>query len=185
MILILSASPNTDGLTAHCVATAAEGIQAAGTAVEHLNLCTLALAHCRQCGNGWGTCRPDHVCCQQDTLGRLQQAIAAADGLVLVSPVYYGELAESAKAAFDRLRRCEFTRRDAGILTGKPVLAIAAAGGSGGGTQTCLASMERFIQHTYARVADLIGVTQRNRAYQLPAIRAAATTLVTSLTPIG
>jgi len=92
--------------------------------------------------------------------------------------VYWGEMSESAKAFTDRLRRCEATRGDASSLAGKPVLAVAAAGGSGGGSITCLASMERWIQHVRARVFDLIPVNRWSREYKLVAIREAARAMV-------
>jgi len=58
------------------------------------------------------------------------------------------------------------------------VIAAAAAGGSGGGMITCLASMERWIQHTRARVFDLIPVNRWSREYKLAAISAAARAMV-------
>ena len=174
MYLILSASPNIDGLTAACVDAALAGFADAGVAAKHYNLCTLSIARCRQCGNGWGQCLKEHTCVINDDLGLLQRDLAGALGLVIVTPVYYGEMAESAKCAFDRLRRCEATRGDAGALTGKPVLAVAAAGGSGGGVSSCLTSMERLSHHLRGQVADLIGITRRSRAYKLDTIRAAA-----------
>lgn len=177
MYLILSASPNIDGLTAACANAALAGFQQAGTEATHINLCTLELERCRQCGNGWGSCLHEHVCIENDDIALLQQQLAAAQGLVLVTPVYYGEMAESMKSIFDRLRRCETTRGTEGILAGKPVISVAAAGGSGGGITSCLASMERLTQHMRAQVQDLIGITQKSRAYQVETIRAAAQTL--------
>jgi len=98
--------------------------------------------------------------------------------LVLVTPVYWGEWSESAKAFTDRLRRCEATRGDESGLAGKPVIAVAAAGGSGGGTITCLLSMENWIHHVRARKFDLIPITRWTRPYKLDTIRAAARVMV-------
>ena len=100
--------------------------------------------------------------------------LAQADGYVLVTPVYWGELSESARAFTDRLRRCEATReRGKSWLFDKPVIAVAAAGGSGNGMITCLLGMERWIQHVQARVFDLIPVNRWSRDYKLAAIQAA------------
>jgi multimeric flavodoxin WrbA len=96
----------------------------------------------------------------------------------LVTPVYWGDLSESAEAFTDRLRRCEATRREASCLAGKPVLAVAAAGGSGGGMITCLHSMERWINHVRARVFDLLPVNRWSREYKLVAIQSAAYAMV-------
>jgi len=87
-------------------------------------------------------------------------------------------MSESAKALTDRLRRCEATRGEESCLAGKPVLAVAAAGGSGGGMITCLASMERWINHTRARIWDLLPVNRWSRPYKLTAIREAARVMV-------
>jgi len=175
MLLIVSASPNAAGLTAACVEAATQGSATVGSA--HLDLCKLRIERCQQCENGWGRCRREHRCIIEDDLPRLQQALAGADGLIIVSPVYYGELAESAKCAFDRLRRCEATRGEQSVLNGMPVICIAAAGGSGGGITNCLTEMERLVQHLRGQIADLIGVTQRNRGYKLDTICAAVTAL--------
>jgi hypothetical protein len=54
------------------------------------------------------------------------------------------------------------------------VIAVAAAGGSGNGTITCLLSMENWIKHVRARVFDLLPVNRWSRPYKLRAIRDAA-----------
>jgi multimeric flavodoxin WrbA len=178
-ILIISSSPNKDGLTAACAAAALEGIQAAGGAVTVIRLNDLKVGLCQACNNGWGTCQPEHRCQVEDDFQALHARVALADALVLVTPVYWGEMSESAKAFTDRLRRCEATRpRGESSLFNKPVFAMAAAGGSGGGMITCLASMERWIQHVTARVYDLIPVNRWSRVYKLTAIREAAKTMV-------
>lgn len=181
MFLIISASPNADGLTAACANAAATGLIDAGAEVQHFDLCKLALERCRQCGNGWGKCRTEHACVIEDDIVPLQAALEAAEGVILVTPVYFGEPSESFKAAFDRVRRCNFSFTDyRGRVADTPIICVAAAGGSGGGITTCLLSMERYCQHMRARVADLIGVTQRNRAYTVDKIREAAKALALS-----
>ena len=133
---------------------------------------------CQACDNGWGTCLPDHRCQTKDDFQALHARTLEADAYVLVTPVYWGEMSESAKAFTDRLRRCEATRGGESGLLGKPVIAVAAAGGSGGGLITCLLSMERWIQHVRARVYDLIPVNRWSREYKLVAIREAARAMV-------
>ncbi|MBN1978435.1 MAG: flavodoxin family protein, partial [Anaerolineae bacterium] len=78
----------------------------------------------------------------------------------------------------DRLRRCEATRGGESGLADKPVIAVAAAGGSGNGTVTCLLSMERWIQHVKGRVFDLIPVKRWTRENKLTTIREAVRTMV-------
>lgn len=172
--LVLMSSPNIDGLTAACSSAALEGLRQAGALAEEVRLNDLHINLCEACGNGWGTCQTDHRCQVLDDFQKLHDRVVHADGLVLVSPVYWGEMSESAKAFTDRLRRCEASSGKDSRLAGKPILAVAAAGGSGGGMITCLQSMERWIQHVQGRTFDLIPVNRWSKEYKLEAIRAAA-----------
>jgi multimeric flavodoxin WrbA len=179
-VLIFSSSPNENGLTAACTAAAVEGVQFAGAEAEMVNLNHLNIDMCRACENGWGTCLEEHHCESQDDFQELHAKTLQADAYVLISPVYWGEMSESAKAFTDRLRRCEATRPESGLLR-KPMVAVAAAGGSGGGMITCLASMERWIDHVKARKFDLIPVNRWSRDYKLVTIRAATEAMVKEL----
>ncbi|MEJ5311071.1 MAG: flavodoxin family protein [Anaerolineae bacterium] len=177
-VLVIQSSPNDDGLTAACAAAAAEGVREAGGIAEEIRLNTLDVGMCQACNRGWGTCQAEHACQVVDDFQALHARICHADALILITPVYWGEMSESAKALTDRLRRCEATRGEGSCLAGKPVIAVAAAGGSGNGTITCLLSMERWIQHVRARVWDLLPVNRWSRPYKLTAIRAAARAMV-------
>ncbi len=176
-VLVIHSSPNLDGLTAACAAAAAAGVRDAGGQAEEVRLNDMQVGMCRACDDGWGTCRREHVCQVLDGFRALHGRVLAADALVLVTPVYWGEMSESAKALTDRLRRCEASRGEQSGLAGKPVICVAAAGGSGGGMITCLLSMERWIQHVRARPFDLIPVNRWSRPYKLTAIRAAGRAL--------
>ena len=180
-VIVISSSPNKDGLTAACAAAAVEGVNHAGGTAEEVRLNDLQVGLCEACDNGWGTCQPDHECQVIDDFQALHARVRKADALVIVSPVYWGEMSESAKAFTDRLRRCEATLRDESHLSGKPVIAVAAAGDSGGGMITCLLSMERWIDHVRARKFDLIPVNRWSREYKLVAIREAARVMVEEL----
>ncbi|CAA7600229.1 NADPH-dependent FMN reductase [Acididesulfobacillus acetoxydans] len=177
-VMILTCSPNIEGLTAACGSAAKTGAEAAGAQVDMVNLNRLKIGHCQACGNGWGPCRNEHECQVQDDFQSLHVSMADADAFVLITPVYWGDMSESAKAFTDRLRRCEAFRNDRTFLQDKPFLAVAAAGGSGNGLTSCLTSMERFLMHVKAEKFDLIGITQRSRGYKLDTIHAAARQMV-------
>jgi len=177
-ILVFSSSPNKDGLTAACAAAAIEGVRAAGGEAAEIRLNDLNIGPCKACDEGWGTCFEAHTCQTQDDFQALHARTLEADAYVFVTPVYWGDLSESAKSFTDRLRRCEATRREASGLSGKPVIAVAAAGGSGNGMITCLASLERWVEHVRARKFDFIPVNRWSRAYKLATIRAAAQAMV-------
>jgi multimeric flavodoxin WrbA len=176
--IVISTSPNKDGLTAACAAAAAEGVRQAGGQAEGVWLNDLQVGMCEACDNGWGTCLRDHECQVEDDFQALHGRVLQAGAVVLVSPVYWGEMSESAKAFTDRLRRCEASRGEDSGLSGVPVIAVAAAGGSGNGMITCLLSMERWIDQVRARKFDLIPVNRWSREYKLVAIREAAREMV-------
>jgi multimeric flavodoxin WrbA len=177
-VLVFSSSPNTDGLTAACARAAVGGVYEAGGTAEEVRLNDHSARMCDACNNGWGTCRTEHECQVADDFQALHRKALEADALVLVTPVYWGEMSESAKAFTDRLRRCEATRGADSGLSGKRVIAVAAAGGSGNGMITCLFSMERWIEHVRARKFDFVPVNRWNRPYKLSTIREAAEAMV-------
>jgi multimeric flavodoxin WrbA len=177
MILVLWSSPNEEGLTAACARAAEKGIADAGFPCGLRKLNELGIGSCQACGNGWGTCREEHACQVLDGFQALHAEIRKADGLVAVTPVYWGDMSESAKNFFDRLRRCEALRGPQGALHGKPFLAVAAAGGSGNGTLSCLVQMERWAAHMGMRMLDGIPVKRFTREYQLDAVERAAAAL--------
>ncbi len=173
-ILIISASPNIDGLTSACAQAALEGILQAGGEAKEVRLNDLSIGSCEACDDGWGTCRAEHFCRVSDDFQSIHERMLKADAFVLVTPVYWGDLSEAMKAFTDRLRRCEALRGKESGLYQKPIMAVAAAGGSGNGMITCLASLERWIEHVHARKWDFIPVNRWSREYKLETIRAAA-----------
>jgi multimeric flavodoxin WrbA len=180
-ILIFSSSPNTDGLTAACANAALEGVLQAGGQAQEIRLNDLNIHSCEACDDGWGTCLNEHICDVLDDFQTLHERTLEADAYIFVTPVYWGDLSESMKAFSDRLRRCEASRGEDSGLYRKPVIMVAAAGGSGNGMITCLASLERWIQHVHARKWDFIPVNRWNRAYKLGTIRSAADAMTRDL----
>jgi multimeric flavodoxin WrbA len=178
-VMVVSSSPNVDGLTAACARAAVEAIKAAGHQAEEVRLKDYNICMCRACNNGWGSCREEGKCAQDDDFAALHTRFVAADAYVLVTPVYFGEPSEVMKSFLDRMRRCERAMGEKpGGLNGKPLLAIAAAGGSGNGTVHCLDCIDRWSQHVGARRFDFIGVTRFTRAFKLQQIGQTATAML-------
>lgn len=177
MILVIWSSPNDEGLTAACARAAERGIQKAGCECRLVKLNACCIGACRACGNGWGTCRDEHECCVKDGFQELHEDVRKAEAIVAVTPVYWGDMSESAKNFFDRLRRCDARLGEASALHGKLFLAVAAAGGSGNGTLSCLTQCERLAGHLGMRMFDAIPVKRFTRDYQLDTIENAAAAL--------
>lgn len=178
-VLILSGTPKREGLCCSCVNAASAGAERAGAECEVVRLCDYSLARCAICGDGWGTCLKEHVCCHgDDGFAEIQKKIEEADAIVLDTPVYWGDMTEVMKAFFDRFRRCEAIKGEKGAIAGKLVLLIASPGGSGNGMISCLEQMERMCHHLSAKIFDFIGVNRWNKDYKLVSIGEAVATMV-------
>ena len=189
MYIIITASPNKDGLTATCGKAAYEGITLAGGEAEIIDICEKELKPCVLCGTselvfgnvdkGWGTCFEKAVCTINDIMTDLQVKIREAKGFILITPVYFGQPSESMKYFLDRFRRLEvFNKEQENAAKNKVVDMIAAAGGSGNGTATCLVEMETWCRHLEALPKDRIGITKYNKELMLQEITASASRMV-------
>ncbi len=177
-VIAIQTSPNQDGLT-HALAQAAlRGAETAGAETEFVNLNDLNINACEACGRGWGLCREQGRCKQDDDFNALRERINAADALVFATPVYFGDLSESAKCFLDRWRRCEIHNRDNSALKGKRVIGIAAAGGSGGGCISALGNLEKYLAWLQFTIWDLMPVTQRNKGWKTKALEEAGRNMV-------
>ena len=179
-LLVLSGNPKKDGLCQSAIQEVSRGGADAGAQVEVIAFADMG--RCRVCADGWGTCRAQQRCAfGGDGFADAQAAVRDAGRLCIVTPVYWGEMAEGLKCFLDRLRRCEFGAE--GALAGKPVLLIASPGGSGNGLLTCLEQMDRFCRHTGAVIFDYIGVNRWNSDYKRAAVYAAAKALAEGRAP--
>jgi multimeric flavodoxin WrbA len=180
-IMILTSSPNNDGLTAACGAEAKVGVEMEAIDASIINLNALNISACHACGNGWGPCHDKHTCQVKDDFQQLHAEMIKADGYIIITPVYWHDMSESLKVFIDRLRRCEASNGEKNNLVGKPFICVAAPGGSGNGHISCLASFERFVDHVKGKKYDFIGITRRNRDYKLTTIREASKSMAKSL----
>jgi multimeric flavodoxin WrbA len=154
------------------------GIERAGGTAEIIDISALKLEPCRICGNGWGSCRGAGTCVIKDCLPEIQAKIKDAEGVFLVTPVYWGQPSERMKYFCDRLRRCEAFREGGSWAEGKQISLIAAAGGSGNGTTTCLMDLENWCRHIRAIPQERVGITRFNREETLKVIEDAGARMV-------
>ncbi len=179
-VLAIQSSPNESGLTATLARAALDGAQSKGAQVELVNLNTLNIEPCRACGSGWGHHFADRSepapeeCILDDDFVVLRETILQADGLVFSSPVYFWDLSESAKVFLDRLRRSHYPIRATSPLNGKPVVGIAAAGGSGNGAaQAAVVLDDYFVKWMGMRRVATLAVTRQTRQMHIAAAQAA------------
>ncbi len=174
--LAIQSSPNHGGLTSTLAQAVLKGFEAGGGEAELIHLNELDVKTCIACDRGWGQCRGGD-CILEDDFEKIRQKIGDSDALVFATPVYFGDLSESAKAFLDRLRRCEaFSGR--GTCKGKRAIGIASAGGSGGGAARALLNLEDYLRRVGFEVFDLVPVTKFSKDHKLPMLEAAGGRLV-------
>jgi multimeric flavodoxin WrbA len=176
-ILAIQSSPNEDGLTAKTVKAVIKGAEAEGAGVEMINLNELVIKPCVACDGGWGQCRREGTCIIDDEFQQLRDKIHAADAVVFATPVYWGDLSESAKLFLDRLRRCE-VKGEFKNLNGKFAMGIASAGGTGNGCVKALLHLEDYLRRIGFTIFDLVTVTQASREHKLEMLEKAGRRLV-------
>jgi len=176
--LAIQASVNQDGLTSSLAQAALEGAGSAGAEIELIHLNSFEVNSCKVCGDGWGICRTEGRCIQDDQFQLIRDKANEADALIISTPVYFHDLSESAKSFLDRWRRCEWPNEDKSLIKGKPVIGIAAAGGSGGGAVKGLQSLENYIIWLRLRTFDLVPVTRFNKEWRLEGLKAAGRAII-------
>ena len=177
-IVAIETSSRKDGLTARMAEGALAGARETWAETELVALRDHRIEVCRQCNpTGWGNCREKGQCVIDDDFATLVGKIEEADGLVLATPVYFGDLSEKARAFTDRLRRVSVCSERKGFLKELPAIGIAAAGGSGGGTASCMVSIEKVLSTAGCLVVDLIPVARRNEHYKEEVCRIAGKAL--------
>ncbi len=170
-IAVIWSSANSDGLTAEAKNSIISGIDSEKNEIDEILLNGLKLQLCRACNDGWGRCRSEGQCALSDDFQNVYDRLVSADGIVLVSAVYWSEMTEQMKLFLDRLRRCEAAHNH--FLSGKRCILTACAGGTGNGALECLHQMENTIKHMGMRAYDRLSVIRYNKDYMIPALKAA------------
>jgi len=178
-VIGIQSSPNLDGLTCQLAQAVLEGAKGEGAETELVHLNRLNIESCRAHDRGWGTCRTEGRCVIKDEFQSLRERINQTDALVFSTPVYFGDLSESAKRFLDRWRRCENYNRQNTLLKGKLAIGIAAAGGSGGGAVNALHNLETYLRWFQFTIFDLVPVTQISKIHKLDMLKVAGKRMVT------
>ena len=102
-IVAINAGPRTGWNTARLVGSAAEGAASAGVQVKSVNFYQLekftGCVSCFGCKRG----EQQGVCVCRDGLTETLEAIRSADGLIIGSPIYFGDLTAGFRALYERL----------------------------------------------------------------------------------
>jgi multimeric flavodoxin WrbA len=98
-VLAISGSPRPQGNTRLLLQKALEVLEGHGIATEFLSLHDRQILPCRACMK----CAKDkNRCAQEDDFMSVYEVMAAADGLIVGSPVYFGSATPNLMALLDR-----------------------------------------------------------------------------------
>jgi multimeric flavodoxin WrbA len=102
-IMIIDGGPRKNMNTAAIVEKFAQGAREAGAEVKIVRLYDIEYKGCRSCMACQLKDKRVDSCRFKDGLTDILAECAAADGLVLASPIYYGEITAQLRAFFERL----------------------------------------------------------------------------------
>jgi len=101
-VVIISASPRRGGNSDTLCEQFARGAKEAGNTVTKINLREKKLNFCRACY----ACKKLGKCVQQDDANEIEAQMAAADVIVLATPVYFYSMCGQLKTLIDRCLAC-------------------------------------------------------------------------------
>lgn len=99
-LLAISSTPRRGGNSEKALRSFCRAAEEKGASVEIIRLQALRLEPCRGCE----LCEADGICIVKDEMQPLYRKVAAADGLLLATPVYFGSLSAQLKIFMDRFQ---------------------------------------------------------------------------------
>ncbi|MDF2568783.1 MAG: NADPH-dependent reductase [Sporomusa sp.] len=125
-VLAIIGSPRKHGNTAALVTAVCKGAEAAGHGTEVINLTSLTINDCTACG----ACKAGKVeyCAINDDMQQLYFKIAAADCLIIGTPVYMGQMTGKMKNFFDRWYAFIDSNYQIHHISGKKYITVTASG---------------------------------------------------------
>lgn len=136
-IIGIIGSPRKKGNTAFLVEKALEAAEETGADVESYHLGKMEIEPCTACD----ICKMTGECPKDDEINHLLIKIQEAHGLIIGSPVYFGNVSAQLKMFMDRSRplRSDFKLKD------KVGGAIAVGGSRNGGQETAISAIHEFL----------------------------------------
>ena len=139
-ILAINGSHRKGKNTAFMLRIVLEEASKLGAQTELIDLADFRIERCQGCNK----CLRNPTCTiQDDDMGLIAEKLLSAHGIVLGSPVYWGNVTGLMKNFMDRTRWMSMTRR---MLAGKVGAAVTHAGLRNGGQELALLVMEYFLR---------------------------------------
>ena len=168
-IIIIDGGPRKNMNTAKLLQSFAEGAKSAGGDIEvkTVRLYDIDYRGCMSCMACKLKGKASNICCFKDALAPVLEDIAQADGLVLGSPIYFGEVTGQMRAFLERLAFPWLSYNDYSLTAPKrmPVVLVETMNGTPernnsnhfGTMEWCIASAlgepERIIGYNTCQVA--------------------------------
>lgn len=99
-VIAINGSPRADGNTAYAISLVLEQLEKEGIETEVIQVGNKAIRGCIGCG---GCSRDGHCVFQDDQVNEWADKMAAADGLLIGTPVYYAGINGTLKSFLDRV----------------------------------------------------------------------------------
>ena len=136
-IIGITGSPRKNGNTNYLVKKALESAEKQGAETEIYNLCEMNMEPCNACD----ICKLTGECPKNDGINEILDKIKDVHGIIIGSPVYFGNVSAQLKIFMDRSRplRADFKLKD------KVCGAIAVGASRNGGQETTCAAIHEFL----------------------------------------
>ncbi|MGD0817324.1 MAG: flavodoxin family protein [Methanomassiliicoccales archaeon] len=164
-IIGISGSPRVDGNTEVLVRAALEGAKLKGAEIEFVALSGKKIEGCLACTE----CGRNGKCVIEDDMQAIYPKMMAADGVIIGTPIYFGQMTSQTKGFIDRTYLLNKLGRK---LEGK-VGGVIAVGGRAGHEFTTVALMDymtiqgmilppKAFAHSYAREPGAAGSDEKS-----------------------
>jgi multimeric flavodoxin WrbA len=101
-VVAFNGSPRANGNTFQALAVVLDELEKNGVSTKMINLCEQEIHGCKACGACFKN--KDHKCIMKDDkVNDYVEMIAKCDGLIIGSPVYFGNISSQTKAFIDRV----------------------------------------------------------------------------------
>lgn len=162
-IIALMGSPrinsNTDILTDEMIKAAKEN----GHDVKKYYVCDLDISGCRGCEN----CAGGNDCIIKDDAYRITHEIAESEGLIIATPIYYGQMTGQLKILIDRLYA--ITNNPFIRLSGKVAMIFTHLGPEGYyDSYIELTKIQPFQMNMHYQILDILDVGSLGSVYNQP-----------------
>ncbi|MBI5680820.1 MAG: flavodoxin family protein [Methanobacterium sp.] len=136
-IIGIIGSPRKKGNTSYLVERSLEAAKNVGAEIESIHLGKIEIEPCNACD----ICKSTGECPKDDDINDVLIKLQNADGLIIGSPVYFGNVSSQLKILIDRSRplRSDFKLKD------KVCGAIAVGAARNGGQETTIAAIHEFL----------------------------------------